>query len=242
MHLFTHIIIRDTVFLNANLTRQILGFLTPLFHMFSTTNCLDNISKNDRNVFVLILRLMQFLRFTHDELNRQGKGDSAKNIWPNCHSSCRALRVHIGDSVEVIDGSILGARHYIVLNGDDESVFTRLDDSIQHSWLKLPDGALVDPFPAGAYAMSPILFPPFGLYHDVFPGSVYISADICPVYANTQEVWRRAENIAHVLAFFPRPQAEMYDVEVRELQQEMQKASVVAADYVSSSDNVLHTL
>ena len=34
--------------------------------------------------------------------------------------------LHIGDSVEVIDGSILGAKHYIVLNGDDESVLQDL--------------------------------------------------------------------------------------------------------------------
>ncbi len=209
--------------------------------MFSTVNCLGNISKSDQKVFVLILRLMQFLRYVHDELSHRGQGSLVENIWPNCHSSCRALRVHLGDSVEVIDGSILGARHYVVLNGDDESVFTRLDDSIQHSWLKLPDDALVDPFPAGAYAMSPILFPPFGLYQDIFPGSVYVAADKCP-YANTEEVWRRAENIARILAFFPCPPEEVSDIGLTELQQSMHKTSVVAADYVVSAGNCLHKL
>lgn len=204
---------------------------------------MGNVSEKDQKIFFVILRLMQFLRIVHDEISLRGKRHLVKNIWPNCHSSCRALRVHLGDSVEVIDGCILGASQYIVLNGDDDIVFRKDNNSIQHSWLRLPDDSLVDPFPAGAYALSPILFPPFGLYQDVFPGSVYVAADKCPPYANTEATWKRAENIAHILAFFPNTLEDVSQQKPGELLKKMSDASVAAAaDYLMSAENSLHVL
>lgn len=210
--------------------------------MFSTADCMGNVSKRDQEIFVLILRLMQFLRIVHDKISLRGKRHLVKNIWPNCHSSCRALRVHLGDCVEVVDGCVIGASQYIVSDGDDNSVFRKVDDSIQHSWLKLPDDSLVDPFPAGAYALSPILFPPFGRYQDVFPGSVYMAADKCPPYANTEATWKRAENIARILSFFPSTPEEVSQEKSNQLLKKMSGASVGAADYLMSAENSLHVL
>jgi hypothetical protein len=115
---------------------------------------------------------------------------------------CRSLRIHFGDLVKVIDGHVVGMKHFEVINSG-EVIHINKGDSLQHSWLVLPDNAMVDPFPTGVYATSPLFFPPFGKYHDVFPASIYIAVDGILENAQTAEVWKKAGNIALVLSLYP---------------------------------------
>ena len=118
-----------------------------------------------------------------------------------------------------------------------------IDNSIQHSWLKLPDDAWVDPFPAGAYALSPLLFPPFGLYHETFPASVYIPADNIPAYANAEMNWKRAENIAHVFSYFPyKTPKEVISIKTSVLQQKLSEIAKEVAVYIGSRKSPIQIL
>lgn len=173
--------------------------------MFNTSNCLGQISKQDHAIFLTISALMKFLKFVHDRLHALKVDSLVKNIWPNCHSSCRAVHIQLGhDLVEVVDGSIAGVGKYIVLGNDQNGdiLYEKMEDSINHSWLRLAGGAIVDPFPAGVWAASPLLFPPIGKYQDIFPGSVYVEGKNCP-FAKTEQNWMLAENLAHVFTFCP---------------------------------------
>ncbi len=143
---------------------------------------------------------MMFLKKIIDRL-----GAPANSIiWPNCHSACRALRIHFGDEVTIVDGHLMGRQLWEVFTLGGEETYSVIHPRINHSWLVLPDGARVDPFPAGIYSASPLLFPPFGNFEDVFPGSVYIEAETSFPETRTSRVWETATNIARVLAYFPK--------------------------------------
>ena len=173
--------------------------------MFKTENCTGKISQQDKRIYFIITSLIEFLDAIYSEL--QDLGDAGEialnNVWPNCHGLCRALRIHLNDLVEVVDGSLIGAREYYVVSDlKDEVIYEDIKFGIDHSWLKLRNGAVVDPFPAGVYATSPLLFPPFGEYADIFPERVYMKGENCP-YAKTEVMWNLAQNIARLLSYFP---------------------------------------
>ena len=165
--------------------------------MFSTKECLGRISCSDQRICAQIIGLMSFLCDVYDNADEVKRNP----FWPNCHSSCRALKIHLGDMVEVIDGFLMGYRSYLILKGDDVAQVS--NDYIEHSWLLLPDGATVDPFPAGVYATSPLIFPPFGMFQNVLPTQLYSAFDGVAPFASTDEVWARSKRIAQIFQFYP---------------------------------------
>ena len=166
--------------------------------MFQTEECVGRCSDDDLFLFSRIYSVLTFLRKVQNGLDC----DIKKRIWPNCHSLCRGLKIHFGDLLKVIDGHIVGLKHYQVIESSG-GVYTNRKDSIQHSWLVLPDKAIVDPFPAGVYATSPLLFPPFGQYHEIMPANIYIETECALKNTQTDEVWRNAGNIALVFSMDP---------------------------------------
>ncbi len=165
--------------------------------MYLCSEAVSKVSIRDLHTYLLIERLVNF-----------GSNVLAllpKNIhdpfWPNCHSICRAIKVMLNERIEVVDGSIAGIHSYEI-NGNTD-IIHRKNGSIQHSWLTLQDNALVDPFPAGVFSRSPLLFPPFGKWQSVFPTNVYIPSSTPMTVATTPEVWEKVRNITHILSFFP---------------------------------------
>ncbi len=164
--------------------------------MFTAQESVGRISRSDKMIYSQITRLTRFFSKVHDEADKQRR----KLFWPNCHSICRGLKIHLGDDVEVADGLMMGYRSYVLKKEGQATLVPH--ESIRHSWLMLPDGASVDPFPPGVFAFSPLLFPPFGQFCDILPKQLYLPLGQGDTgWARTDEVWNRATRIAQVLYF-----------------------------------------
>ena len=167
--------------------------------MFATQDSIGYVSSRDKEVFSYVWLLLNFLSSVHKKSDKKVRD----LIWPNCHSMCRALRIHLGELVTVVDGFITGRMQFEIIDLAGTIHHKGNDCAINHSWLLLPDEARVDPFPAGVFAMSPLLFPPFGKYVDIYPETVYVPSEGGCAWAKDDIVWERATRLAQVLAFYP---------------------------------------
>lgn len=170
--------------------------------MFATKEAYGRVSPHDAAVFELMAKVVRFMVIVYERLPQSER----EVAWPNCHSMARALKVVFADRVTVVDGRMAGSSHYGVSRDDTVSLLN-YGKHIEHSWLRLRDGALVDVFPAGVYAFSPLLYPPHGMFHDVFPANVYLEdEDGIPEYLNGAKLeyaWQRAGRIACIMSGFP---------------------------------------
>ena len=69
----------------------------------------------------------------------------------NCHSICRALAHHVPE-VTLVDGFVIG---FELSTLDGHKAFTLVQ--AEHSWLVLPKGAIMDPYPVGIMPFNPLL-------------------------------------------------------------------------------------
>ena len=116
-------------------------------------------SKQDRNlcdkVLLAIINLDEFT-LTHPW---------RRQITFECHSICRAISWFIPE-LKVIDGRYLGLK--TTENGQRFEIY-----SCTHSWLKTPDGSILDPYPPGSIGIAPILVVCKGAY-SYFGGNMYV--------------------------------------------------------------------
>ncbi len=170
--------------------------------MYTTTEALGRVTTHDALVYDLMDNVVRFAVNVHERLPHPQR----EVVMPNCHSMVRAIKIMFGDKVTVVDGYIAGSSHYSI--GYDDAIHRiNYGGFIEHSWLELRDGAIVDVFPAGVYSSSPLLYPPFGQYHDVFPANVYHGSEGgVPEYLKGEKLnhaWERAARIAEIMMGFP---------------------------------------
>lgn len=168
--------------------------------MYKPKDSFGNMGPGDGDTYLLIKWLVYFGSHVQSALPEKIRG----RYWPNCHMICRALKIILGERVRVVDGYICGKSVVEFRDlGMENQMISNLSLSIDHSWLELPSGTWIDPFPAGMWSQSPIMFVPYGRYHDVNPGKIYIESETTVKLAVLPEVWEQAERIAQLLSFYP---------------------------------------
>jgi len=112
----------------------------------------DRTTQDDRDMLIRVGDLMWRARSVRAE-----KMKGRERTIFECHSICRALVLEIGNNaIHYVDGQLVGLEI-----GGDCSV--KLHECT-HTWLETKDGSIIDPYPVGIMAMSPLLITRGGIY------------------------------------------------------------------------------
>ena len=116
----------------------------------------------------------------------------AQNTKFNCHSFCRALAHHVPE-VKLVDGYVIG---FEISVENDHKTLSMI--RAEHSWLVLPKGAIMDPYPVGIMPFNPLLIPTRGDLK-CFCGNMYMPDPAVKDIVLTPEMLKEIEtNIAQM--------------------------------------------
>jgi hypothetical protein len=140
----------------------------------------------DRNLLCKAMMLLIDLSRFHEKFK------SVRAPTVNCHSICRALARHIPE-LKLVDGHYIGMR--VIRKGGKRNIRLAY---CPHSWLKTPDGNIIDPYPVGFMSANPILVIANGPYKP-FGGGPYVeNADVTKTIL-TRIVKTRTTQLANLL-------------------------------------------
>ena len=109
----------------------------------------------------------------------------------DCHSIVRGIAGHV-QKLDVQSGY-----YYGVEVGPDEGVVTTM--KMDHSWLRTPDGAIIDPYPGGFFTHQPILVPTKG-HLAPFGGNLYrFDQDVFETHSTSLKVLVHAREVFEIL-------------------------------------------
>ena len=145
--------------------------------MFYPHEFYDTVLKSDRGIF---LRINDLLWTAYEKRRAFSKRSQMK---VECHTICRALCLEITDgSIRYVDGNYVS-----VVLGDEGGLIHRCP----HSWLVTESGSIIDPYPLGRIALSPVLIATTGIY------APYAAQHYCPdpeirAGLDLRDIWHRA--------------------------------------------------
>lgn len=133
----------------------------------TTSIVYDSFTQGDRRLFSMIFKFWLEL-----ESNLIEKSKSGKEIpsW-ECHSIARLVHLAYPSTI-VTDGRVVGFKRVEMFSAPEDSEGVLMPSfsaefciprttlkmfTCAHSWLKTPDGAIIDVYPCGIYAIGPIM-------------------------------------------------------------------------------------
>ena len=117
--------------------------------MFANDRLRECVSNSDLFIYSEIVDIVRKMIFDSRNI-RDARG---QQLQYNCHSICRALAA-VYPKLTVVDGY-----HFSVEIRTDGWIRPKVTGRTMHSWLKTPDGAIIDPRPTSVLSLNPIMFP-----------------------------------------------------------------------------------
>ena len=155
--------------------------------MFFNTKLCEAITRRDKELWLKMMNIMNLVG------NNSLSGMAERSdLYVNCHSICRALAILVPE-LTVIDGDFIGVKP-TVIQGRTEYLIMRGE----HSWLTTPDDAIIDPYPMGCIATTPIIMGPKGPYV-VYGKELYVPNVETTRTAIGRKVWRQTHVLVRII-------------------------------------------
>jgi len=142
--------------------------------------------KRDRRYWCRVLELLMIYADymdAHKDLEDPG---------PNCHAICRGLAKLIPHT-RVIDGNFIGLKH--VMRKGKMHIKLRF---AAHTWLMLPSGSIIDPYPVGFMSTNPVLVVTRGIYKPFGQGAYMPDKSTTKAHV-TKEVLGKARELTRLI-------------------------------------------
>ncbi len=135
--------------------------------------------------------------FRERQRRAQTEGVRLNEYGFRCHSICRALAI-VFPECRVVDGKYAGIRMVAGPNekGSDGQPVEFL--GVAHSWILTQDDAIIDPYPPGRLAISPMLVVTRGIYVP-FGGNLYIPDPSVTRLVSDRNLWKESRRLAKMM-------------------------------------------
>lgn len=116
-----------------------------------------------------------------------------KQFYYSCHSICRALALTIPE-LTVVDGVYISLSAAPSKDAESDYWYDNFG-ATTHSWLVTPDRAIIEPYPVGVIALSPLLIPTRNKAPESGAG-LYVPKPTVTAKVVSRKIYRQSQTVA----------------------------------------------
>ncbi len=165
------------------------------FYMYFDNANTHAVTKQDEDLLMQVCIILRTLCFIG---GRQKATDSEWRLRQmECHSISKMISL-ISKDLTLVDGYLIGLE---LVPGETQVTIVQSN----HSWLRTPDGAIIDPYPMGMISTtSALLLPTSGTVYCAHGGNLYHERTEVRNHFNVSECWRNARSCLRSLKKYTR--------------------------------------
>lgn len=153
------------------------------------------VTENDLKLLYQVCTLLRTFCFVGGK--QQEKNPQWSAVRMECHSVARMVSLIFKNDLVLVDGTLLG------LGLIPEENRVRIEHT-HHSWLRTPDGAIIDPYPMGLIATTlALLIPTSDTAYCIHGGNLYHENPSVREYFDVTQCWKNARSALRTLKKYP---------------------------------------